>query len=123
MSLTPHWAIDAAMKPDPREEKQPLWMQETLRTLRQALAEQRALAEDALRRTEPETAQILLDPYADHEGIGLPDRSVVRFRVPGQGYLDISIREGSVDVHAEHTLAVLPKVSNSVRLKSRRGDE
>lgn len=120
MSLTPRWLMNDVMEADAREERLPKYVQDKLRVLRMALQEQAALAEDALRRTNPGEAQVLLDPYADHDGIGLPDRTTVRFRPPEGGYLDISIRDGWVTVHGEHSLEVRPQVSNGVRLRSTR---
>lgn len=117
MGMTPDWAMDAAMQEDPREARLPKYAQEALRVLRAALAEQRAMAADVLRRTNPEDARVLLDPDAfNHDGIGLDPRSTVRFKT-GVGYIDVELRDDWVQVRGGDNLEIRPKVSNAVDVR------
>lgn len=116
MGLMPGWVMDQALKPDPREEKLPKYARETLRVLRASLTEQRELATDALRRTDPAGSLVVLNPYDDNDGVGLGNRATVRFKT-GVGYIDVNLRDDWVNVTAGNGLEVRPVVSNSINVR------
>lgn len=117
VSMTPRWLMNDVLEPDEREGRLPKYVQDKLRVLREALQEQAALAEDALRRTNPEDARVLLDPDAfNHDGIGLDPRSTVRFKTGG-GYIDVDLRDDWVQIRGGDSLEIRPRVSNAVDVR------
>jgi hypothetical protein len=118
MSMMRDWTLDELLQADPREDKQPVWVRDRLRSLRRALREQRDLAARAVKGTDAEGSTAILEPWEDHGGIGLGKRPTVRFQAPGRGYVDITVRDDAVELHGQHDLVIRPKVSNVAEVYS-----
>ncbi|WP_367135863.1 hypothetical protein [Saccharothrix sp. HUAS TT1] len=114
------------IKADPREEKLPRWARNKMEGLRRAVslaaldvvaADQRA--DEARLATRPEDSDAVLDPYAEIP-IGLGTGRRVRFRpnAPDDGYIDVWVEHGEVQVMAHRRMAVLPQSSNVARIVS-----
>lgn len=98
--------------------KLPRWAADEIRRLESNL---KAAEEKAAALSTP-GSRIVVDPYSDNP-IGLTDRSTVRFRyensngfVTVEGWIDVSIRNGVLDVNASDTLLVSPSASNHLAL-------
>lgn len=122
MRGTPKWLMDEALRRESREDKLPLWVQDKLNALRQALTQQATLATEAVAGTDPAGSDTVLEPFAPHGGIGLGQSPTVQFRTPGGGCIDVAVRGDEVYITGGESLAVYPRTWNSMVVRDRRSE-
>ncbi|WP_319459786.1 hypothetical protein [Micromonospora sp. RTP1Z1] len=78
-------------------------------------------ADQARLATSPDETDTLIDRYDDIP-IGLPTGCRVKFKVgPSdlRDYIEVRVAQGGVEVHAGGPMAIIPQVTNVLRLEMR----
>lgn len=112
-----------AMEKDLREERLPRWAQDTLKSLRRQVEDQKMRADDARMAGGPEDTDTILDPY-DDTPVRLKKGEHVRFLLGPDDYqwIECSVQKfgrfNIVRVISGDSLLVYPSSSNAAHLRS-----
>jgi hypothetical protein len=96
------------------ESRLPRWAQTELTSLRANLIA--AQTEIAAMTGEWATA-VQIDPYPGEPPRYLCDRAVIRYHVGGRNYIEVTLREGELQVSGDQRLAILPWAANSLKVR------
>ncbi len=104
---------------DEREERLPKWAKEKLADARRRVQNANELAQEARLATKPDDTDTLVNPWG--KSIGLPKGERVRFLLSKddnlRDWVDVRVKDGSLELMAGGSLILRPQVTNVVSVK------